>query len=84
MRNPRTKGSDGNAELETICQPYRFFCGVLYYPTCAVCGLFLCAALACKAAPENTFFKTVFFEGNVVGIVSGYPISWKIEDVLRK
>ena len=82
MRNLRIKRSDGHARLETISQPYKFLHGLLHYPACAVCGIFIRADRACDAAPEDTFFGTDIFKGDVVGIVPGHPVSWKIEDVL--
>ena len=82
MRNPQIKRSDGHARLETISRPYRFLHGLLHYPDYAVCGIFLRADWACDAASEDFFFGTDFFKRNVVGIIPGYPVSWKIEDVL--
>ena len=81
MRNPQIK-SDGHARLETISRSYKFLRGLLHYPACAVCGIFLRADRACDAAPEDIFFGTDFFKGNAVGIVHGHPVSWKTENVL--
>ena len=82
MWNPQIKRSDDHARLETISRPYKFLHGLLHYPTCAVCGIFLRADRTCDAASEKFFFGTDFFKGNAVGIVRGHSVSRKIEDVL--
>ena len=82
MRNPRIKRSDGHARLETISQPYKFLHGLLHYPACAVCGIFIRADRACDAAPEDVFFKTDIYKGAVMVILPAHPIPWKAEAVL--
>ena len=82
MRNPQIKRSDDHAQLETISRPFKFLHGLLYYPACAVCSIFIRIDRACDAAPEDIFFGTDYFKGNAVGIVPGYSVSWKIENVL--
>ena len=82
MRNPQIKRSDDHAQLETISKPYKFLHGLLHYPACAVCSIFIRADGACDASTEDIFFETDFFKGNAVGIVPGHSVSWKIEDVL--
>ncbi|MEY8335315.1 hypothetical protein AALB53_19775 [Lachnospiraceae bacterium 47-T17] len=47
-----------------------------------VCGIFLRAAWACDAAPEDAFFKTDIHKGAVMGILPAHPVPWKAEAVL--
>jgi len=68
--------------LETISQPYKFLRGLLHYPACTVCGIFLRADWACYAVAEDAFFKTDIHKGVVMVILPAHPVSWKVEDVL--
>lgn len=50
------------------------------YPRSSVlCGLFLCADLACDAAEEGAFFGTDFPTGAVMVILPAHSVSWKAE-----
>lgn len=63
-------------------QPAGFLRGILHYPACTVCGIFLCADRACDAAPEDAFFKTDIHKGAAMVILPAHPVPWKAEAVL--
>ena len=44
-------------------QPFGFQRGILHYPACTVCGIFLRADRACDAAPEGIFSRRTFIRG---------------------
>ena len=68
-------------------QPAGFLCGILHYPACTVCGIFLRADRACDAFSRRTFIRgllwssfllipflgklKLFYENEAVAIITG-------------